>query len=448
MIKPFHTRFIIISVIALSVMITAMIFWWGYRIAGIDDPAYQGSDTGISINPLPTENLTKAIMEGSMSHDNGNYLPTNDSELPEMEGTRPTRIRHILPPIIVPFEWPEEPIPVKLIAADHTGPSFAVLDFTDNIMKIYPPENHSMFGPLDDAMLTSQGDIIAVTSQTVFFLPDADLSNEPVILRPSKSITLPGFPAYLEVLPDRSGSSLWIAQTSNKRRETLVDLIDIESGELLTTLLIKGGHYSPVGLLDDRLVLDGRNQVLLVHNDGTIESIKSCHDPSRGSLDAYMPYIVAAYSEYIACLTDHGKDLFIVDVKTDNIRKVEAPVAGTWVPFDFPGLLDINTPIVTSSDSLIIGFYPFEDMNRSLDEQRWSLYEITLDDHKTHLITEGKGRMPKGIDLRYGDNILAAWTWPDTRIHVIKRNGTGNMELLIHLPENHTVYDLVERRNS
>ena len=440
MIKPMRTRLIIILVIALSATITAMIFWWEYRIAGIDDPAYQESEMGTSSTPLPTANITHKVMDNSMPYENGNYLPTK-SELPEMEGIRPTHIRHILPPIIVPLEWPEEPIPVKLIAAEQTNPSFAVLDFTEKTMKIYPPEHHSLFGPLDDAMLTSQGDMIAVTSQTVFFLPNADLSNEPVILQPSKSITLPGFPAHLGVLPDQSGSSLWIAQTSNKRRETLVDLIDIETGKPLTTILIKGDHYSPVGLLDDRLVLDGRNQVLLVHNDGTIKSVKSCHDPSRGSIDFYMPYIVAAYSEYIVCLTDHWKGLFIVDVETDNIRKVEAPVAGAWVPFNFPGLLDLNTPIVTRSDSFVIGFYPFEDTNRPLDEQRWSLYEITLSDHQSHLITEGKGQMPKGINLRYGDNILAAWTWPDTRIHLIKRNGTGNMQLLIHLPEKHTVYD-------
>lgn len=86
-----------------------------------------------------------------------------------------------------------------MIAAEAGVPSFAVLDFTEKVMMIYPPEHHHLFGPLDDAVFTSQGDLIALTSQTVFFLPDADLSNKPIILRPSKSITLPGFPAHLEV---------------------------------------------------------------------------------------------------------------------------------------------------------------------------------------------------------------------------------------------------------
>ena len=442
-----RTRLINSAIIALSVTVMAMIFWWGYSIDRADDPAYSESElSSSSIRTSPTASLTGPIMNGSIQYDDGNDLPTNNSALPTMERTQPIRIRPVLPPIVVPFEWPEDPIPVKLIAAEAGGPSFALLDFTEKVMKIYPFGHHRLFGPLDDAMFTSQGDLIALTSQTVFFLPDADLSNEPIILRPSKSITLPGFPAHLEVLPDRSGSSLWIAQTSNKRRETLLDRIDIETGEPLTTIVIED-DYKPVGLLDEELVLLGQYQVLLVRNDGTIKSVGVCHD--RENIYIELPYIVAAYSKYIVCLTDNWKSLLIVDVETDNIHKIEPPVTGLWVSFDFPGLLDISNPMITFSNSLIIGlihdvtaFYPFTDMGHPpLDKQEWSLYEITFDDYKLHLLTEGKSQIPKGIPLEYGNNALAAWTWPDTRIHLVNRNGEDNMLLLTHLPENHTVYD-------
>lgn len=433
-----RTRLIKLSAVFISALVIT-IFWVINRADRADDPSPSESTIGSSrILPSSAVALTDTTKVASSSGDAKNPPPAQfRPALPPIP---------VLPPIVVPIEWPDEPIYAKVIAAEAGGPSFALLDFTEKVMKIYPPEHHHLFGPLDDAMFTSQGDLIALTSQTVFFLPDADLSNEPIILRPSKSITLPGFPAHLEVLPDRSGSSLWIAQTSNKRRETLLDRIDIETGEPLGTVVIED-DYTPVGLLDEELVLLGQDQVLLANNDGTIKSVRVCHDRENIYID--LPYIVAADSKYVVCLTDNWKRLLIVDVETDDVHSIETPVTGLWVPFDFPGLLDINSPMITRSDSLIIGlihdvtaFYPFTDMDHPpLDKQEWSLYEITLDDHNVHLLTEGKGRMPKGVHLGNEENPLAVWQWPDSRIHRIDRKGPENMYLVTHMPENHTVYD-------
>ena len=354
-----RTRLIKLSAVFISALVIT-IFWVITRADRADGPSPSESTIGSSrILPSSAVALTDTTKVASSSGDAKNPPPAQfRPALPPIP---------VLPPIVVPIEWPDEPIYAKVIAAEAGGPSFALLDFTEKVMKIYPPKHHHLFGPLDDAMFTSQGDLIALTSQTVFFLPDADLSNEPIILRPSKSITLPGFPAQLEVLPDRSGSSLWIAQTSNKRRETLLDRIDIETGEPLGTVVIED-DYTPVGLLDEELVLLGQDQVLLVHYDGTIKSIRVCHDRENIYID--LPYIVAAYSKYVVCLTDNWKRLLIVDVETDDVHSIETPVTGLWVPFDFPGLLDIHSPMITRSDNFIIepvhdvtAFYPFTDMS-------------------------------------------------------------------------------------
>ncbi len=438
-----RARLIRLSAIILSVL-AVTIFWGIYRADRVDDPS-----TASSSHIIPsTAAFTDTAKNISIPSD-ANPLSTNILALPSTAATQPAQFRPALPaipvppPIVVPFEWPEYPFSGKLIAAEPNSPSFTVLDFTEKVMKIYPLEHHHLFGPLDDVMLTTQGDMIVVTSQTVFFLPEADLSSEPVILRPSKSITLPGFPAHLSVLPDRSGSSIWIVQTSNKnRRETHVDLVNIESGTALLAVVLREGGYMPVGTLDDQLVLVGDDNLLLLANDGSTEHAQACHDMDRGNkaaTDGTLLYIAAAYNQYIVCLIDNYKSLLIVDVETDHIHELEAPDAGTWAPFDFPGLLDIGTPMTTRSNKLAIGLYPAEDQNLPVDEQRWSLYEITLDDQRIYHIIDGQGQMPKAVYL--GDHILAAWRWPDSRIHIINRGEHESMSLLTYMPENHTVFD-------
>ena len=351
-------------------------------------------------------------------------------------------------PEVIPLAWSDEPIPLKIIAADRG--EIAVVDFYERALTVYRGDDNPLPGDvINGVTITQNGGLVVATADDslprVAYFPDSDLGQTPRALRPSRtSATLHGFANTLDILADQEGSLVWMLQyddqqidTDQAKTETWVDLVDVDTGEAVMTADIEG-EYWMAGVVDEGLLLGG-NGIHILGRDGNLREI---------AIERVMyHWILAAHGQQFA-VQDKDGEIEIIDIESNRVHPITKPEPGTWtrngIPFTYT-----RSIAKTRSDSFVIGFRPTEG--------DWSLYEIGLSSKSIRklgeyptpqLIEKEEKHLHKplfsSVSAADGESVLAFTGWPtdpldSTTISIV--DDTGSLVPIVRLPLGFFVLD-------
>lgn len=351
-------------------------------------------------------------------------------------------------PEVIPLAWYDEPIPLKIIAADQG--EIAVVDFSERALTVYRGDDNPLPGDaINGATFTQSGGLVVATASDslprVAYFPDSDLSQTPRVLQPSRtSSTLHGSANTLDILADQEGSLVWMLQyedqqidTDQVKTKTWVDLVDVDTGEAVMTADIEG-EYWMAGVVDEGLLLGG-NGIHILGRDGNLREI---------AIEEVMyHWILAAHGQHFA-VQDKDGEILIIDIESNRVHPITKPEPGTWtrngIPFTYT-----RSIAKTRSDSFVIGFRPTEG--------DWSLHEFDLSSKSTRklgeyptpqLIEEEEKHLHKPlfstVSAAEGKIVLAFTGWPTdpldtTTISTI--DDTGSLVPVVRLPLGYFVLD-------
>lgn len=351
-------------------------------------------------------------------------------------------------PEVIPMAWYDEPIPLKIIAADQG--EIAVVDFYERVLTVYRGDDNPLPGDyIEGVTITQSGGLVVATASDslprVAYFPDSDLGQTPRVLQPSRtSATLHGSANTLDILADQNSSLVWMLQHDDQqmdndqvKTETWVDLVDVDTGEAVMTADIEGSYWI-AGIVDEGLLL-GSNGIHILDRDGNLREI---------SIEGVMyHWILAAHGQHFAVQDEDG-EMVIIDIEGNSGHPITKPEPGTWTPNGIP-FTYTRSIAKTRSDSFVIGFRPTEG--------DWSLYEIGLSgksirklgEYPTPLLTEKEEKhlykpLFNSVSSAGGDTVLAFTGWPTdpqdtTTISTI--DDTGRLVPVVRLPLGYFVLD-------
>lgn len=331
-------------------------------------------------------------------------------------------------PTVTPLPL-EERIPLQIVAVRPNGPSFAVLNFEQGTMAMYPPGVHrSTQDATDGVALTSDEGLVVYGSGfgAVYLFRDG-LEQEPVVFRPEVLREVPGIASEVFAIPSSDGTSLWLFQpgfvTPDDAYSGVVELVDSSTGQHLLDPTLLDPTTSAAGVTHQGLVLEiesltdtgsgfvtdvGSEHVSLLSEDGTIGEI------GLGRA------VEAAGDTVVRLVCDQGEEpceLVISDPDGSNERTVPRPVEGNWGRLGGPGIPSVSLPldaIAPDGSSLIMSIGSDFDVNGV--PARWGLWLVDVGD----LTTREVARLE-------GSHRLATWSRDNNWIVVMDQS---NVELI------------------
>lgn len=235
-------------------------------------------------------------------------------------------------------------VDLDLLAVRSRPLEFALIDLVTGLTTLVGVDDHEMGdGFASGASISPRGDAL-VWRDGVYVFPGADMTATPTVLQPAEWRIIPGLASELHVVPTADGEAVWVSQSAYYWNDSavpaVIDLIDVDTGEVRTTLEI-AETISLVGAAGDSLVVNawppiridekwtpnyGAPHVLVIAPDGSVESLRN------GSA-------TAAWGDRAAGVVED--ELFIDHLPTGVRLEVERPEGFRWV--------DTGGPLIPST---------------------------------------------------------------------------------------------------
>lgn len=340
----------------------------------------------------------------------------------------------------VSLRWEGEPVDFTILALNPLDRSFAVVDFSDHTMRLYPYRPGlppSLWGAVEVAAFTRRGDILIYPSGTTpaYLVPGGDFDATPLTVTPSKQVPWEDSKGK-DALGDRSGENVWLLQRTDSER-TLVDLVRVEDDTVLSTVELEGSYWI-AGLAEDDLYVagSGGGDDVAISQSGRVREVTSCLDYSTeyGHLST-----VGVFANTFACVTEDEKLLVIHNEGNGRTDVVAAPEPGAWTGVFLPNIPAVNTTGHHNDQVLLLLQGP--DAANPSNRVPEAVYVADLSHHTVRLVHEyDEVRHEMALGVVDGRLIVEALIAGDTSIVAIDVE-SGERQTVIDLPEGYFVYD-------